>query len=94
MTFAQKLRQAERYLSACDKKLAPIITQFGKCRIQPHPDHYGELVGSIVGQQLSTKAASTIWQRVLALFDGNMPTPQQLIKIKDQKLRDVGSMGG
>src|SRR5262249_36177237 len=57
---------------------------------KPHTDHYGELVGSIVGQQLSSKAAAAIWLRVLDLFGGKMPTPEQLIKIDDQKLRDVG----
>lgn len=90
MTFSQRLRQAERELSKRDKKLAPIIKMVGPCRIKPHADHYGELVGSIVGQQLSTKAAVVIWRRVLDLFDGKMPTPQQLIKIEDQKLRDCG----
>ncbi len=90
MTFQQKLRSAEKYLSKHDKKLAPIITASGPCRIKPHTDHYGELVGSIVGQQLSSKAAATIWKRVLDLFRGQMPTPAELIKIKDQKLRDAG----
>ena len=90
MTFARKLKEAEEYLADADKKLAPIITASGPCRISPHTDHYGELVSNIVGQQLSTKAAYSIWQRVLGLFDGKMPTPEQLIKIDDQKLRDVG----
>jgi DNA-3-methyladenine glycosylase II len=90
MSFNQQLREAEKHLAAKDKRLAPIIKSSGPCRIRPHTDHYGELVGSIVGQQLSTAAAGTIWRRVLDLFDGNMPTPPQLIKIDDQKLRDVG----
>jgi DNA-3-methyladenine glycosylase II len=90
MTFAQKLRQAEQHITKHDKKLAPIIAASGPCRIKPHGDHYGELVSSIVGQQLSTAAAATIWRRVLDLFDGHMPTPEQLIKVNDQKLRDVG----
>ena len=90
MTFQQKLRAAEKYLSKNDNKLARIIAASGPCQIKPHSDHYGELVGSIVGQQLSTKAAATIWQRVLGLFGGRMPTPEQLIKINDQKLRDAG----
>ena len=90
MTFTTQLRQAELHLSKADKKLAPVIAASGPCRIKPHTDHYGELVGSIVGQQLSTKAAATIWQRVLALFGGQMPTSEQLIKIDDQKLRDAG----
>src|SRR5579862_6279072 len=90
MTFAEQLRAAEKHLSKYDKKLAPVIKTSGPCRLKPHTDHYGELVGSIVGQQLSTKVAATIWRRVLDLFGGKMPTPEELIKIDDQKLRDAG----
>ena len=90
MTFAQQLRTAEAHLIKHDKKLAPIIKTSGPCRLKPHTDHYGELVGSIVGQQLSAVAAGTIWRRVLDLFSGRMPSPEELMKIDDQKLRDVG----
>jgi len=90
MKFEETLRQAAEHLAKNDPKLAPVIAASGPCRIRPHTDHYGELVGSIVGQQLSSIAAGTIWRRVLGLFGGKMPTPQQLIKIDDQKLRDVG----
>ncbi len=90
MSFESQLRQAEKHLASHDKKLGPVIALSGPCRLKPHKDHYGELVGSIVGQQLSAVAAGTIWRRVLDLFDGKMPTPEQLIKIEDQKLRDVG----
>lgn len=90
MRFAQKLKHAEQHLSRADKKLSPVITASGPCQIRPHSDHYGELVSNIVGQQLSTKAAYAIWQRVLTLFGGKMPAPEQLIKIDGQKLRDVG----
>lgn len=88
--FEKQLEKAAKHLAANDKKLAPVIAASGPCAIKPHTDHYGELVSNIVGQQLSTKAAYAIWQRVLALFDGQMPTPEQLIKIDGQKLRDVG----
>ena len=90
MKFEEKLAQAAEHLSAVDPKLAAAIADAGPCRIKPHTDHYGELVGSIVGQQLSTAAAGTIWRRVLALFGGKMPTPEQLLAVEDQKLRDVG----
>jgi len=90
MSFKQELEKAAEHLSANDRKLAPIIVASGPCRLVPHTDHYGELVSNIVGQQLSTKAAYSIWQRVLTMFGGNMPTPEQLLKIDDQKLRDVG----
>jgi DNA-3-methyladenine glycosylase II len=90
MSFAQDLRAGEKHLLKVDNKLAPIIRVSGPCKITPHKDHYGELVGSIVGQQLSAKAAGAIWRRVLELFGGKMPTPEELIKVDGQKLRDIG----
>ena len=53
-------------------------------------DAYGTLVRSIVGQQLSTKAAATIYGRVLELFRGHTPTPKQLLKVDPEKLRGAG----
>lgn len=90
MDFAKQLSAAEEHLAQNDNKLAPVIKASGPCRLKPHTDHYGELVGSIVGQQLSAKAAGAIWRRVLDLFDGHMPTPEELIKIDGQRLRDIG----
>lgn len=90
MRFNQQLRKAEEHLAKYDKRLAPVIKSSGRCRLKPHTDYYGELVSSIVGQQLSAKAGGAIWRRVLDLFDGKMPAPEQLVKIEDQKLRDIG----
>jgi len=88
--FNQKLRQAEQHLAKHDKRLAPVIKASGPCRLRPHTDYYGELVSGIVGQQLSAKAGGTIWRRVLDLFDGQMPTPQQLLKVDAAKIRGAG----
>lgn len=90
MTYTEKLRQAEQHLAKNDKRLAEVIKSSGPCRIKPHSDHYGELVGSIVGQQLSAKAGAVIWGRVLELFGGKMPTPEQLLKTSDDKIRACG----
>lgn len=56
------------------------------------PDHYyGALVRSIVGQQLSTKAASAINARLLTKFDGLPPTPAQILEQEPEQLRsEVG----
>lgn len=88
MTFEQKLRQAEKYLKTSDKKLALLIT--GQCDLKPHTNYYSTLVRSIVGQQLSVKAAAAIWKRITELFDDKIPTPEQLIKIDREKLRQTG----
>jgi DNA-3-methyladenine glycosylase II len=54
-------------------------------------DAYGTLVRSIVGQQLSTKAARSIWTRMTTeLYDGRTPTPQEIIDTDPDALRAVG----
>ena len=51
---------------------------------------YGALVRSIVGQQLSTKAARSIYERLTALFDGRTPTPAELLAADPEEVRAVG----
>jgi DNA-3-methyladenine glycosylase II len=53
-------------------------------------DAYGALLRSIVGQQLSTKAASTIYGRMLELFGGHAPTPRQLLEADPDAIRAAG----
>lgn len=90
MTFASKLKEGEVYLLNRDPKLAPVIKKYGPCRLKPHKNHYAELVSAIAGQQLSAKAGDTIWRRVLDIFDGDMPTPRQLIGVDTEVLRACG----
>ena len=53
-------------------------------------DAYGSLVRTIVGQQLSTKAARSIYGRLTALFDDRPPTPEGLISRDEELLRACG----
>ncbi|HYN52742.1 MAG TPA: hypothetical protein VES62_17605, partial [Thermoleophilaceae bacterium] len=53
-------------------------------------DAYGALLRSIVGQQLSTKAARTIYGRMTDLFDGHAPTPHQLLAADPELIRAAG----
>jgi DNA-3-methyladenine glycosylase II len=53
-------------------------------------DAYGSLVRTIVGQQLSTKAARSIYGRLTALFDDRPPTPEELISTDEELLRACG----
>jgi DNA-3-methyladenine glycosylase II len=53
-------------------------------------DAYGALLRSIVGQQLSTKAASTIYGRMLDIFGGHAPTPRQLLAADPDEIRAAG----
>ena len=60
---------------------------------RPKGDAYGALLGAIVGQQLSVKAAATIFDRVLAIFGGSMPTAQELLRCRRAELRGAGLSG-
>lgn len=87
--------EAAAYLCAHDKVLAPIITEAGPCAIRPHHNYYQELVESIIGQQLSVKAAHSIRQRFCALFGGTeVPEPAAIIAKSIDELRTAGLSRG
>jgi DNA-3-methyladenine glycosylase II len=54
------------------------------------PDAYEALPRAIVGQQLSTKAAGSIWQRLVDRFGGSFPEPAQLLAADPESLREAG----
>jgi DNA-3-methyladenine glycosylase II len=55
-------------------------------------DHYGTLVRSIVGQQLSTKAAASIHGRLLERFGGRAPTPDEVLADDPDELRTAAGL--
>ncbi len=78
------------HLRTNDPHLAPVIARHGLCTVEPHTNYYQSLVRSIVGQQLSVKAAATIFDRFLTLFEDVFPTPEQLLEKDTEILRSVG----
>ena len=55
-------------------------------------DHYGALVRSIVGQQLSTKAARAIYGRLTDRFGGRAPTPAEVLADDPDELRAAAGL--
>ena len=55
-------------------------------------DHYGMLVRSIVGQQLSTRAAAAIYARLLDRFGGHPPTPEEVLADDPDELRTAAGL--
>lgn len=55
-------------------------------------DHYGALVRSIVGQQLSTKAARAIYTRLTEHFGGRAPTPAEVLAADPDELRAAAGL--
>ncbi len=94
--------KARKALAAADPTMGALIERVGEIDIatrlqrrqEERPnDAYGALLRAIVGQQLSTKAARTIYLRVIDLFDGRTPSPEQLLEAREEDLRAAGLSG-
>jgi DNA-3-methyladenine glycosylase II len=74
-----------------DSVLKNLIKTYGVLeKIVLSENLYTDILESIVGQQLSVKAANTIWKRFENIFPDKKITPDYLLKIADQEIRDVG----
>ena len=88
--------KARRLLMKRDPILAAAITRVGPCGMadRQRKDHLSALIGAIVSQQLSTKAAATIFGRFVALFpDGHIRDAAAIAGQSDAALRAVGLSG-
>jgi DNA-3-methyladenine glycosylase II len=91
--------KAHEELAASDPVMARLVSEHGELTVEarrrrrPPVDAYGMLLRSVVGQQLSVKAAATIYGRVLDLFGGTTPPPEKLIEIEPERLREAGLSG-
>ena len=91
--FAPQLTVATDHLRKHDPVLAAVIERSPVCDIKPHGDYFQALSGSIIGQQLSVKAAATIRNRFAALGGNTYPRPQQVLKFEVDTLRETGLSG-
>jgi len=84
--------RARRLLLRKDPVLAAVIRAHGTCGLAEaqRADHFSALVRAITFQQLSTKAASTIYGRLMALMPGGTPIPGALAAVTDEQFRAVG----
>jgi DNA-3-methyladenine glycosylase II len=78
-----------RHLRRVDPHLRAIIDRVGPCRLEPRPDRFGALVRSIIGQQISSKAAMSINERLFAI-GGEPHRPHRMIELGETSLRSVG----
>lgn len=85
-----ELKRAATHLTEHDAVLAPIIAIAGLSTIKPHDNYYSSLIGSIISQQLSVKAADTIEKRFLALFDSDLPSPNEILSKSIEEFRTAG----
>ena len=87
--FKNKLTEGQHHLLSNDETLSIYINKIGDCDYPLKQDYFISLVGSIISQQLSTKATSTIFNRLVTLV-GDEITPQRLKLFEVNDLRKVG----
>jgi DNA-3-methyladenine glycosylase II len=83
---------ARRHLMRADPKLGIIIKKVGPCELHvagPR-DPFETLTRSIASQQLSTKAADTIFGRFRDLFPNGKPMPHGVMTLTDDQIRATG----
>ncbi len=95
MSVAHK-RKATAHLKKVDPVMARLIDRVGSCKltVRDQGTHFDAIARSIVFQQLSGKAASTIHGRFEGLYGGRSPLPAELTETPDDRLRGVGLSRG
>lgn len=88
--YAQEIKAARNHLRKSDEVMKAIIKQVGPFRAKARRDRFRTLVYSIISQQISVAAASTIKQRLVDALGPGEFGPGQLLKFSVDELREVG----
>lgn len=77
-----------KHLMKKDRVMKRLIPQFGQACLQSRGDAFATLARSVVGQQISVKAAQTVWDRFAKL--PRQMTPAQVLRLKIDDMRAAG----
>jgi len=87
--------EACRHLARRDRVMKRLIPRYGSACLQSRGDAFGTLARSIVGQQISVKAAQSVWERFVRLVaqeaqEGEAVTPESVLAQPTARLREAG----
>lgn len=88
MPFFEYGQKEIAYLKSKDKKLGAAIDEIGMIKREITPDPFIALVSSVVSQQISNKAAETVWNRLDKLL-GNI-TPESIAQAELSEIQGCG----
>jgi DNA-3-methyladenine glycosylase II len=91
----QPLDGADRHLAACDPVMRDLIRRLGPVDLDvpaARGDQFGALILAIVSQQLSTRVARAIYDRLLGQFGGRVPTAGQILAADQDQLRTLAGL--
>jgi DNA-3-methyladenine glycosylase II len=84
--------EACKHLAKRDRVMRKLIPMFGEVRLQSRGDAFTTLARSIVGQQISVKAAQTVWERFVALSQESAGrlVPSKVLGLDAATMRGAG----
>lgn len=84
--------EACKHLAKRDRVMKKLIPQFGEARLQSKGDPFTTLARSITGQQISVKAAQSVWERLVSLVGGpsHKLAPSAVLALEVPQLRTAG----
>ncbi len=91
MTLPDYWTQAARELTACDPVFSRLTTRYDGLALGSRGDAFSTLARAIVGQQISVKAAQSVWERLVAEIDA--VTPANVAAADLERLRTCGLSG-
>ncbi len=80
--------QATTALTAADPVLRTLVPTYNHCGLKSRGDPFSTLVRSIVGQQISVKAADSVWQKLVTTIA--LVTPQAVLATTPEALQSCG----
>jgi DNA-3-methyladenine glycosylase II len=90
MRMTPEYQQARRHLARRDATLKTVIRAIGPCTLTCNSDHFGVLARSIIAQQISSKAAIAIGNRLVKALGRRGLRPGSILDADDQTLRGAG----
>jgi DNA-3-methyladenine glycosylase II len=86
-------KKARLHFKKTDPKLHKLSLEHELDDLKISDDLFRDIVSTIIGQQLSGKAADTIFGRFIELFPAKTATPETILKLADEKMRSCGLSG-
>jgi len=88
----REIEKAMAHLRSRDAVVASLIDTYGPCKLDATRDHFQLMLGTVISQQLSTKAAQSIYNRLVQELGagGRLLRPKQILAATDEQLLGVG----
>jgi DNA-3-methyladenine glycosylase II len=90
--MALDIRQARRHFARIDPVMLALVKRVGPCRLDTRvaPDGFHALVRAVAAQQVSAKAARTVFERLVACMPHGHLTPEAILALAPDTVRATG----